>query len=86
MLPPYTTHHGALSLVSRAERLKNGKNICEFRKAIFPVFYNISPPNFGILLLLKGSSREFRFFVRIWLDQKLVYNANRPLLKLLTLN
>ena len=30
-------------------------------KAIFSVFYNISPPNIGILLLLKGSFREFRF-------------------------
>ncbi len=59
----------------------NGKEICEFRKAIFPVFYIISPPKFGISLFLKGF-----FFVWIWLDQKLVYNANRPLLKLFTLN
>ena len=38
---------------------------------------NIST-NFGILLLLKGSFREFRFFIWICLDQKLVYNANCP--------
>ena len=36
--------------------------ICELRKAIFSVFYNILPPNFRILLLLKGSFPEFRFF------------------------
>ena len=29
-------------------------------KAIFSTFYKISRPNFEILLLLKGSSREFR--------------------------
>ncbi len=53
--------------------------ICELRKAIFCVFYNILRPNFGILLLLKGSFWEYRFFVWIYLDQKLVYNANDPL-------
>ena len=37
--------------------------ICELlRKAIFSVFYNILPPNFRILLLLKGSFQEFCFF------------------------
>ncbi len=35
--------------------------------------------NFGILLLLKDSFREFFFY---WLDQTLVYNANCPLLRL----
>ncbi len=33
---------------------------------------NISSPNFGILLLLKGFFREFCFFVWICLDKKLV--------------
>ncbi len=32
--------------------------------------FNIFQPNFGILLLLEGSFREFRFYC---LDQKLVY-------------
>ena len=45
-------------------------------KAIFSTRYNIFQPNFGILLLLKGSFREFRFYC---LYQKLVYNANFPL-------
>ncbi len=36
--------------------------ICKFRKAIFSVFNNTSRPNFGILLLLKGSFQEFRLF------------------------
>ena len=34
--------------------------ICEIRKAIFSVFNKLSRPNFGILLPLKGSFREFR--------------------------
>ncbi len=38
------------------------KKICELGKAIFSIFYNISPPNFGILVLLKSSFRELRFF------------------------
>ena len=58
------------------QKLNSGK---ELRKAIFSVFYNISPLIFGNLILLKGSFREFRYFVWIYLDQKLVYNANRPL-------
>ena len=33
----------------------------------------ISRPNFVLLLLLKGCFREFRFFVWICLDQKLIY-------------
>ena len=32
-------------------------------KAIFPTHYNIFQPNFGILLLLKGSFRECSFLV-----------------------
>ena len=35
--------------------------------------------NFGILLLLKGSFQEFRFFAWTCLDKKLVYNASGPL-------
>ena len=44
------------------------EKICELHKAVFSVIYNISPPNFGILRLLKGSFREFRFFVWICVD------------------
>ena len=43
---------------------RNTKNIeksHELRKAIFFEFYNISLPNFGILLLLKSPFQEFRF-------------------------
>ncbi len=41
--------------------------------------FDIFQPNFGILLLLKGSSREFRYFLWICLYKKLVYNANGAL-------
>ena len=54
------------------------RKFANFAGLYFRIFYNIFPPNFGILLLLKGSFREFLFFAWIWLDQKLVYNANRP--------
>ncbi len=62
-------------------RLKNGNNFYTQYKNIerqryISLFYNISRPNFGILLLLKSSFQEFRFFVWICLDQKLIYNAN----------
>ncbi len=62
-------------------KLLHNKKICKLRKAIFPVFYNISPLNFGILLLLKGKKvfPGTSFFVWICLDQKLVYYANCPL-------
>jgi hypothetical protein len=46
---------------------------CELCKAIFFVFYSISRPNLGILLLLKASFREFCYFLLV---QRLVYNAN----------
>ena len=39
----------------------NNEKICKFCTAIFSTHYNIFQPNFGILLLLKGSFREFRF-------------------------
>ena len=42
-------------------------------KAMLSTHYNIFQLNFGILLLLKGSFREFR---GVLLDQTLVYNAN----------
>ena len=34
--------------------------ICKIRKAIFSVFNKLSRPNFGILLPLRVSFREFR--------------------------
>ena len=42
--------------------------------------YSFSRPNFGILQFLKGSFQKFRFSAWICLDQKLVYNANGPLI------
>ncbi len=53
--------------------------IRELRKVTFSVFHSISRPNFGILLPLNGSFREFRFFAWVCLDKKSVYNANCPL-------
>ena len=38
---------------------------------IFRILYNISRPNFGILLPLKGSFKEIQLFVRICLDKKI---------------
>ena len=61
-------------MVKIATRNTNILKICELRKAIFSVFYKMSRLNFGILLLLVGSFREFRFCVWICLDKKLVYN------------
>ena len=43
---------------------KNIHKICKLRKSIFSVFYNISQPNFGIFLILKGSFLEFCFFAK----------------------
>ena len=42
--------------------LHNNEKICKLCKAIFSAHYNIFQPNFGILLLLKGSFQEFGFF------------------------
>ncbi len=42
----------------------NNEKICKLCKAIFSTHYNIFQPNFGILLLLKGSFRECSFFGR----------------------
>ena len=39
--------------------------ICELCKAIFSAFYNISQPNFAILLILVCSFREYTFFAKI---------------------
>jgi hypothetical protein len=69
-------------------RLKNDNNFHTWYKnveksrtlqAIFSVFYNISRPNFVILLLLKGSFRNFVFCLDLPIDKKIVYNANCPL-------
>jgi hypothetical protein len=56
-------------MVTVSARNTNIYKICKLRKAIFSVFYNISQPNFTILLILISSLREFTFFC---LDQKLV--------------
>ncbi len=53
------------------------RKFANFVRLYFPTHYNIFQPNFGILLLSKGSFREFRCYC---LDQKLVYNGNCPLL------
>ena len=47
--------------------------ICELCKAIFSAFYNMSQPNFAILLILVCSFREYTFFAKI---KKLVYNGS----------
>jgi hypothetical protein len=47
--------------------------ICELCKAMFSAFYNISEPNFAILLILVCSFQEYTFFAKI---KKLVYNGN----------
>ena len=57
-----------LKMVTISTRNTIIRKFANFPKAIFSVFYNISPPNFGILLLLRGSFRIFRFFVWIYLD------------------
>ena len=48
------------------------RKFANFARLYFPhITTYISQPNFGILLVLKGSFREFGFFR---LDKKLVYN------------
>ena len=42
----------------------------------YSLIHYIYQPNFGILLLLKGSFRERSFLVGICLEQKLVYKEN----------
>jgi hypothetical protein len=39
--------------------------ICELCKAIFSAFYNISKPNFAILLISVCSFQEYTFFAKI---------------------
>ena len=56
LLPDFRLKNG-----SNFRTLHNDEKICQICKAIFSVFYKISRPNFEILLLLKGSFREFRF-------------------------
>ncbi len=49
-------------IVTISTRNTKTQKICELRKATLSVFYNISRPNFAILLLLlKGSFQEFCF-------------------------
>ena len=42
-------------MVTISARNTNVYKICKLRRAIFSVFYNISPPNFAILLILTSS-------------------------------
>ena len=42
-------------MVTFSARKTNIYKIWKLRKAIFSVFYNISPPNFAILLILRSS-------------------------------
>ena len=57
-------------MVTISARNTNILKICKLRKAIFSVFYNISQPNFAILVILISSlRREFTIFC---LDKKLV--------------
>ncbi len=48
------------------------RKFANFGRLYFPHIIQHFQPNFGILLFLKGSFQEFRFY---FLDQKLVYNA-----------
>ena len=61
-----------IATIFKAESGSNNEKICKLCKAIFSTHYNIFQPNFGILLLFKGSFRECSFF----LEQKLVYKEN----------
>ena len=55
-------------------KLSAGKGFC---RAIFSVCYNISPPNFAILLILRSSLYNCnKTFRSSCLDPRIVYNAN----------
>ena len=71
------TTFGSKMVTISTREYKNVENL-RTSQGYISVFYNISRPNFGILLLLKGSFREFCFFVLICPDPKLVYDANCP--------
>ena len=45
----------AQKMVTFSARNTNVYKIWKLRRAIFSVFYNISPPNFAILLILRSS-------------------------------
>ncbi len=63
-----------------ARNTYNNEKICKLCEAIFSTLYNIFQPNVGILLRLKGSFREFRFFLldlcgsKISLIMQIVYS------------
>jgi hypothetical protein len=49
-------------LPRNGEKIDIKKIYQENRKAIFSEFYNISPPNFGSVLLSEGRFWEFGFY------------------------
>jgi hypothetical protein len=71
MLAEIATIFGPNVVANSARNTKVYK-ICKLCKAIFSAFYNISQPNFAILLVLVCSFREYTFCQ----DKKLVYNGN----------
>ena len=66
-------------MVTFSARNTNVYKICKLRKAIFSVFYNISPPNFAILLILHPLSSCSKRFRSSCVVRPLVYYANCPL-------
>ncbi len=66
-----TFAHGNIS----ARNAKTYK-ICELRKAIFSVFYNISRLNFSNFTTFESFFPTISFFAWICPDQKLLSNAN----------
>jgi hypothetical protein len=60
-------------VVAISPRNTKVSKICELCKAMFSAFYNISEPNFAILLILVCSFGEYTFFAK---TKKLVYNGN----------
>ena len=55
-----TTFGSKMITIFRRDTKHKKSELC---KAIFSVFCDISPPNFGILPLLKGAFQEFRVFL-----------------------
>jgi hypothetical protein len=53
------------NVVAISARNTKVSKICELYKAIFSAFYNISKPNFAILLILVCSFGEYTFFAKI---------------------
>jgi hypothetical protein len=54
----------APNVVAISARKTKVYKICELYKAIFSAFYNISQPNFAILLILVCSFRKYTFLPR----------------------